>query len=174
MRLKKYFNNENEFVQYKDKLRLHSCPNPKCTKTGFLVLHGPLKNHGHRCLCSNRNSNKGCGVTFSFTWGNIIKNHMLKTNELWLILKNLLSKYHIKNALKRSRLHFSRRAVNHWLNKLKKNQITIRQNLIKITSPPKIMTHNPLLQTIAHLKHCFPETCPIQNYQVLFQRTIFN
>jgi hypothetical protein len=173
MRLKIYFKNKDEFVQYKNTIKLISCPNPKCQNIGNLVFYGPLKNKGHRCFCSNRFKKNGCGKTFSFLWGKTIKNHTVKTKELWQFLIKLLCKQNITKALRSSEIIFSRRAVNHWITKLNTCQSTIRNYLVKISSPPTIHTSKPLLQTIEHLKTCFKNNCPIQSYQTYFQRSIF-
>lgn len=170
MRVKYYLKDQAEFVQYKNKIKLFSCPH--CDIIGTLVLYGPYKDKGHRCFCSNRYNKEGCGSTFCFLWGNVIKHHSLKTQELWIFLLNLLSKKNISHALK-SLKYFSRRAANHWLSKFKLCQSTIRSNLIKILSPPSIKITDPFLQTIFHLKICFKKSCPIQSYQVAFQKSIF-
>lgn len=172
MRFKKYLKNKNEFVQYKNKLKLISCP--FCKTISTLVLYGPLKNRGHRCLCSNRFNKKGCGKTFSFIWGNIIKNHTVKPNDLWEFLKKYLLKKNIDKAIKLSKINFSRRSVNHWIKKLKDVQSILRYYLSKIIHPPTIKSKIPFLQTIKHLKICFnKKDCPIISYQCHFQRSIF-
>lgn len=171
MHPKLYLKNKNEFEKYKNIIKTFSCPFCRALET--LVLYGPYKDKGHRCLCSNRFNKKGCGKTFSFLWGNVIKNHIVKTNDLWKFLIKLLLHKNITKSLLLSRIHFSRRAVNHWLKKLKLCQSTIRYNLIRITSPPSISVTSPLLQTIYHLKNCFPECCAIESYQTHFQRSIF-
>ena len=170
MRVKLYFKDKSEFVQYKNKIKLFSCP--RCNTRETLVLYGPYKDKGHRCLCSNRFKKRGCGITFCFLWGDVIKYHSVKPHELWTFLLKLLSVKNISHALK-TITNFSRRAANHWLRKLKCCQSTIRNNLIKILSPPFLPLSDPFLQTIFHLKICFKKSCPVYGYQTCFQKSIF-
>ncbi|EKD27790.1 MAG: hypothetical protein ACD_79C00574G0001 [uncultured bacterium] len=171
MHLKMYFNNKEEFILYIDKLKLISCP--YCNEIGTLILYGVYKDKGHRCMCNDRFQRKGCGRTFSFLWGDAIRNHTVKTHELWTFLLKFISVNNISLALKTIVIPYTRRAVNHWLNKLKLCQSIIRFNLLRICSPPSVQAINPLLQTILHLKICFPEQCPVQGYQIQFQKSIF-
>lgn len=170
MHPKRYLKNKEEFVQYKDQLKSKKCF--KCSHSGYLVLYGAYKDKGHRCYCSNRYSKKGCGKTFVVYYQEAIENHIIKPSELWNILKKLLLNHTLTAAIKPIK-YYTRRAINHWLNKLKHCQSTIRSNLIKISPPPSINTLNPLHQTIKHLELCFGKESAIMEYQLYFQRSIF-
>lgn len=183
MRLNKYFSTKNEFVQFKDRIKLVPCPH--CRRIGFLILHGPLYGicigkdggelpRGHRYLCSNRKNRSGCGRTFSILWSYVLKYLTAGTFCLWKFLSSI-KKNKAKNTIfKNKSFGFTGRCAYSWLEKLKKYQCGIRNNLLKQTGIPRSNSDNPLIQLIYHLKHAFSDSiCPIAAYQNHFQSSFF-
>jgi hypothetical protein len=148
-----------------------------------LILHGFLYGYaesdmsiikrGHRIFCSNRHQRKGCGKTFSLLLSTFIKNFTISTHTLWRFVKGIAKGLRPAEAFRQTGCSMERTSPYRLLRRLKYNQVRIRTCLTSLRDPPgdeKI--HNPLIQTILHLKHAFHQhPCPISAFQYDFQRS---
>ncbi len=183
MRLCRYFNTKNEFVQFKNKIKLVPCPH--CHRIGFLILHGQLEGfclgakgeelyRGHRYLCSNRNNRSGCGRTFSILMNYAIKYTAAGADCLWKFLSSVKQGKPTNTVFKNKSFPFTAHCAYRWLEKLLKYQFAIRNNLLKKTSIPRLNCSNHLVQLIHHLKLAFVgNLCTVAAYQNHFQTSFF-
>lgn len=151
---------------------------------GYLILHGFLRGYslpegenvirGRRIFCSNRNKRKGCGRTFSILLANFIRRIIVTTEQLWKFLMNVHTGIKIKNALEMEHCHYSNKSIYRLYQRFHDQQSRIRTMLSQISKPPEVMnSHNPLHQTIEHLKTAFKDhPCPPQAFQYHFQTSI--
>ena len=179
MSLVKYFSHVVEFVQFKEKIKCVPCP--FCHKTGFLILHGKLpgrcvlpdgteKDRGHRYFCSNKNKKQGCGHTFSILWKYVLKYRSESAQCFWRFLKNILQGHSLTKPFHKKVLPFSSRTAKRWWDKFKYVQSHLRSHLIKLAPHWPVDSPDPLIQTILHIKHCFPQaTCPLEDFQYHLQ-----
>lgn len=184
MRLCKYFSTKQEFVQFKNDIKLVPCPH--CHRIGFLILHGPLSGlclntngeelyRGHRYVCNKRRKNNpGCGGTFSILMDYAVKFMQAGADCLREFLSSLKQGKPKNTTFENKSIPFTARCAYRWLDKLKRYQCNIRNNLLKKTKPPKSDSSSPLIQLLHHLEGAFSgNICPVSAYQYHFQTSFF-
>jgi hypothetical protein len=178
--LKSYFDNLEEVVAFFTRLKLLICPHCKCT--GFLVRHGFLRGYaedqcstvverGRRIFCSNRNTRKGCGRTFSILYSAFIKNHTITAKTVNRFLANIAKGMNRLKALTETGSSFVVSSCYRIFNRIKLTQARIRTLLLSAQPPPDgVGLLDPVVQTVLHLNSVFPlSSCPVSSFQSRFQ-----
>ncbi len=181
---KRYYNCEEDFREFYNKLKQLPCPH--CKLTGALILHGYLigygessfnkkVNRGRRIFCNNRKRHaKGCGLTFSVLAVNIIKNFCITAKSFWYFLKNVVKLRNKREASRIAEFPLSDSSVYRIWKRFLNSQSRIRTLLIRLSQAPKLPgTSCPAVQTIMHLKSAFSHSlCPIAVFHDYFQASL--
>jgi hypothetical protein len=177
--VKRFYQTEEEFQDYYEKLKLTMCPH--CNTDGCLILHGYLYGYsetdtsvirrGHRIYCSNRNRKKGCGRTFSILVSVFIKDFITSANSLWLFLKEIREEKSLMSTFRESGSAIGQASIYRLFKRFRHNQVRIRSYLTRIKDPPDLKHAKiPAIQTILHLKSVFKKnSCPVAKFQHYFQ-----
>lgn len=182
LRLRKRFNayDQKSFQELYSRLKVIPCPH--CQSIGQLILHGYLRGYdernankqiirGRRIFCSNRQRRAGCGRTVSIFITTIIKHITITTKSLWVFLNNILTGKNKFQAFRKTGLSFSNTTVYRIYQKVFYRQYQLRALLLQSSAiPEKILSSNPLIKTLAHLKSVFANSAdPLAAFQSRFQ-----
>ena len=177
--VKRFYQTEEEFQNYYEKLKLIMCPH--CNINGCLILHGYLYGYsetntsiirrGHRIYCSKRNRKNGCGRTFSILVSVFLKDFITSANSLWLFLKEIREKKSLVSTFRESGSAIGQASIYRLFKRFRHNQVRIRSYLTRIKAPPCLKhTKSPSIQTILHLESVFKKSsCPVAQFQHYFQ-----
>ena len=156
-------------------------PCPHCQHSKTLKSHGPLvgtnkQTKGFRLFCSNRNSNRGCGKTFTVFFEDVISGTKLLTDDISTLFRRF---YNVDESKESSSVEeaaigiCSRATAYRWRNKLQFAQPHLRSLTSVLKSPPRI-DEGSLKKTWTHLESAFSQAKSILGgFQLIFQRPAF-
>ena len=160
------------------RLLLRSQPCLHCGSRDSLKAHGFLRTSNHmirgiRLYCSNRDSNRGCGKTFSIHFENSIPNASLSTQQVNEIIINKHQPPDAQKTLTRSKIAKSTRS--RWLKKFNVSQSFIRPQLYLVSDPDKMATGSICSLTCQHIRRAFPDSsCFMTTFQRVLQANPFD
>ena len=163
--------------------RLKQTPCPRCKVVGTLIRHGlrygfddssrrrPTP-RARRIFCSNRQTRRGCGRTFSVWLADKIRRLGLTSGTLWRFLQRA-----VRNGVRaasRAAGYLSDRTWQRIWKRFDVAQSNIRAALSRRCLPPQLPAeHRPAAHVLAHLQAAFPNAhCPIAAFQQAL-RTFF-
>lgn len=160
------------------RLLLRSQPCIHCGSRDSLKAHGFLRRpnqmiRGIRFYCSSRDSNRGCGKTFSIHFENSIPNASLSTQQVNEIITSNHQLPHAQKTLTPSKIAKSTRS--RWLKKFDTSQFFIRSQLYLVTGPDKNATGSICSLTLQHIRRAFPgSSCVMTAFQRVLQANPFD
>jgi len=177
----RYYNSEEDFKKFYEKLKQILCPG--CKQPCTLILYGFIygfdekgdnkqKVRGRKVFCNSRKKrNKGCGRIFRVLASNIIKNYIITAKSLWCFLNNSVKLPSKIEAFRNLEFPLHDSSTYRLWKKFKNSQSKIRTYLNNLLPAPDLPgVTNPMIQTINHLKLVFNNsTCPIAEFQNKFQ-----
>lgn len=160
------------------RLLLRSQPCIHCGSRDSLKAHGFLRTsnqmiRGIRFYCSRRDTNRGCGKTFSIYFENSIPNASLCTQQVNEII---ISKHQPPDAKKTlTCCKIAKSTRSRWLKKFDASQSFIRPQLYLVTVPDKKATGSICSLTWQHIRRAFPDSsCVMTAFQRVLQANPFN
>jgi len=174
-----YYESEDEFEVFHQKLKLAPCP--VCKKVGMLILNGKFFGYcehsdnkemrGHRMLCSGKGNRKGCGKSFCALLSSFIRSFSTSANTLWHLLLCMLQGYSKAQTIRSHDFSCSNSNIYRLSGILQRGQSRIRALLSRyFPTPDSSDSNNPAIKTALHLKHAFSGCkCPISAFQHYFQ-----
>ena len=171
-----FYRGTKEWNALVERLKQTACPH--CKVVGTLIRHGYLYGfdessqrktvRAHRIFCSNRNTRRGRGRTFSVWFVEKIRRLSLTTRGLWKFLLRAVADG-IASAIRAADRHLDDRTWQRIWNRFLLGQSKIRAALsgrCPPPEPPPSPSHRPETQVLAHLQAAFPNAeCPIAAFQ---------
>lgn len=160
------------------RLLLRSQPCIHCGSRESLKAHGFLRSTNHnirgiRFFCSGRDSNQGCGKTFSIHFEDSLPNSSLTAHQADEIITSKHQPLDTKKTPTGKEITKSTRS--RWLKKFDLSQYYIRSQLYCIDGPDKKATGSYHSLTWQHLRKVFPnENCVMTAFQRVLQANPFN
>jgi hypothetical protein len=166
-----------EFGAFAESLRHRPCPH--CHVVGMLIRHGSLFGfdestpgrktvRARRVFCSNRNSRRGCGRTFSVWCADKIRRLSVTTHAVWSFLQ-LAVAGSVAAAIRAADFGRSDTTWRRLWKRFNLGQSKIRTALLGRCPPPQVPAESaqrPAAQVVAHLQAAFPDgDCPIAAFQ---------
>jgi hypothetical protein len=176
-----FYRSAEEWSAMAERLKLMPCPH--CKVVGTLIRHGYLRGYdesnskrqtirARRVFCSNRQTRRGCGRTFSVWGADKIRRLSLTTACLWRFLQRaVVGSLHA--ATHAAGCRRSDRTGQRLWRRFNLGQSNIRTALSARCPPPELPTplpakasRRPAAQVLAHLHAAFPDAaCPIAAFQ---------
>lgn len=160
------------------RLLLRSQPCLHCGSRESLKAHGFLRTpnqiiRGIRFYCSKRDSNRGCGKTFSIHFETSIPNASLSTQQVNEIITTEHQSPDTQNDLPHTKIAKSTRS--RWLKKFDISQSYIRAQLYLVSGPDKKATGSFFSVTLQHIRRAFPDSnCVMTAFQRVLQANPFD
>jgi hypothetical protein len=160
------------------RLLFRSQPCVHCGSLESLKAHGFLRTskqiiRGVRFYCSGRDSNRGCGKTFSIHFEDYIPKASLSAQQLGEMIKNHHQPPDISETRPNTKIAKSTRY--RWLKKFTICQSFIKARLHFISGPHKEAVGSSCSRTWQHLRKAFPEVdCVITAFQRVLQANPFS
>lgn len=178
----RFYRSEEEWSSIAERLKQTHCPH--CKVVGTLIQHGFLFGYdernpqrrarrARRIFCSNRNSRRGCGRTFSIWLADKIRRLSLTSSTLWRFLQ-LAVFGSIAASIRAIDCHLSDRTLQRIWKRFDLSQCPIRTALLNQRPPPELVVERSRwparAQVLAHLQTAFPDAdCPIAAFQQAIQ-----
>jgi hypothetical protein len=176
-----FFRSADEWTAFAEQLKQTRCPH--CKVVGALIRHGFLygfdesspqrkTERARRIYCSNRQTRRGCGRTFSVWCADKIRRLSLTASALWRFLQGAVEGG-ILAASRAVDCRLSERTWQRIWKRFDQGQSKIRTALCGRCPPPELpprLPANPArqaaAQVLAHLQAAFPDAhCPIAAFQ---------
>lgn len=173
--IKKRYICKKEVSSMHSRLKLDVCP--FCGLIGSLILHGYLRGYiqnfigkrGIRIICNKRrNSQKGCGKTFSYLFSFLLTRRNYTANQLFCAVRKIFSPVPIYKAFINSGFTCTLKTIYRLWKRFNSMQSVIRTALFSYSEipPPTLKTSDSIVQTFSHLKLVFNKSSnPFEAFQ---------
>ncbi len=163
-------------------LRAKLEPCPHCGRIGTLNRHDRVSGNmpdqrcdehvrGRRLWCSNRGRRGGCGRTTLLLFAWVLHRHTFTAPLLTSLLDKVAGGASIKAAWEDLDTLLSLESAYSIMHRFRERLDVIRSALFSTGKPPPASTTVPLIQTVKHLQHSFPDHA-VSAFQTAFAHPI--